>query len=733
MQINSLSDNPKDRVKQSKVASAAKTPPPAPKPSGPRYRYFYSTPTMVTLRMRDLQIPEKARTPNYDSEQFVDLPCADIFGGPAPKIRLARLAELAPDCVTAKDLPDEPVKVCSARLALAYVLTENREVIEEPPAPAMPEFGPPEPKAKTAEPAPGEAESAADDVKAEPDAEKPQATSGEPTVPEKAPPEKITPEKATPGKIAAERVVSAEKETGKKATAEPPPPAAPPVTGKTPEPAPTVKEPASAKSDVPSAPPTTEAQTSEKPPAAGESTASLSEEAKEKAAAPEAHRPAPEPKKPFSLFPLFRRKEPRDNTPSTPAPRSRVEIPPPKRPAPPSASSTPASEKPAPETPPAETKAVKPTIPPPRFEPKTPAVPAASSVSQTPDQPRETRTTPSPENPTATPPVSESPKPPILPTLPVLTPKAAPKLVERIRAAEAAIKKIPPSETAPRDQRKPEAPAQPAPPPAPGAAAPPPPKPETVPAARPEPQPAPQAGGSPPPAAQVAPDTQAKPDVQAPTGVPTQPDVQTVPDAPAPVSPTTETPVPEAEKPAPAPAPTAGPAPETVAAPAELVETEHLAPKDVPPEIVDQDGLQAIFHTEEQLSVPRVLELCGGLPGIHSCVLSHRSDVIAAHNTPDSVDIVSLSAHALEMLNAMRTSSAKMGIGAIPAVTVHSEKGPITFFHRDDLCLLVFHKDRGFVPGVREKLQFVMDELSKAKLPLRLGEGPGKKPPARSK
>jgi predicted regulator of Ras-like GTPase activity (Roadblock/LC7/MglB family) len=108
-------------------------------------------------------------------------------------------------------------------------------------------------------------------------------------------------------------------------------------------------------------------------------------------------------------------------------------------------------------------------------------------------------------------------------------------------------------------------------------------------------------------------------------------------------------------------------------------------------------------------------------------MLSHGSTVIAAHNTPDSVDIVSLSAHALEMLKAMRASSAKMGIGAVPAVTVHSEKGPITFFHQDDLCLLVLHKDRGFVPGVREKLQFVMDELSKAKLPLRLGDGPGKK------
>ncbi len=77
----------------------------------------------------------------------------------------------------------------------------------------------------------------------------------------------------------------------------------------------------------------------------------------------------------------------------------------------------------------------------------------------------------------------------------------------------------------------------------------------------------------------------------------------------------------------------------------------------------------------------------------------HSASVIASHNVPDSIDLVSLSAHALEMLRAMRESSAKMGIGAVPAVTIHSEKGPITFFHQEDLCLLVLHKDVDSSPG----------------------------------
>ncbi|MGA7392453.1 MAG: hypothetical protein WBL40_15585 [Terrimicrobiaceae bacterium] len=147
---------------------------------------------------------------------------------------------------------------------------------------------------------------------------------------------------------------------------------------------------------------------------------------------------------------------------------------------------------------------------------------------------------------------------------------------------------------------------------------------------------------------------------------------------------------------------------------------EHLPKAEPKPaaEIPDQDGLQAIFMTEELLSVNRVVELCGGLPGIRSCVLAHGAAVVASYNVPESIDLVSLSAHALEMLAALRQSAAQMGIGAVPAVTIHSEKGPITFFHQNDLCLLVLHKDRGFVPGVREKLQQVVVQLSRANIAL---------------
>lgn len=155
--------------------------------------------------------------------------------------------------------------------------------------------------------------------------------------------------------------------------------------------------------------------------------------------------------------------------------------------------------------------------------------------------------------------------------------------------------------------------------------------------------------------------------------------------------------------------------------PVRVLHTETMSDRSHDQEITEQGPLQALFLTDEEMTVGRVIELCGGLPGINSCVLAHGSLVVASHNVPEGVDLVSMSAHAAEMLQAMRESSARMGVGTVPAVTLHTEKGVISFFHRDDLTMLVFHKDRGFIPGVREKMAAVLGELTKARLTLPVG------------
>lgn len=136
------------------------------------------------------------------------------------------------------------------------------------------------------------------------------------------------------------------------------------------------------------------------------------------------------------------------------------------------------------------------------------------------------------------------------------------------------------------------------------------------------------------------------------------------------------------------------------------------------PEIPDQHALQALFMTDENLSTVRVVELCGRLPGIQSCVLTSENQVVASHNIPDGLDIVSLSSNAAAMLRAMHDASSGMGIGEIPAVTLHTAKGPLSIFQKEHLAMLVFHGERGFVPGVREKMTAALAELTLTPLAL---------------
>ncbi len=121
----------------------------------------------------------------------------------------------------------------------------------------------------------------------------------------------------------------------------------------------------------------------------------------------------------------------------------------------------------------------------------------------------------------------------------------------------------------------------------------------------------------------------------------------------------------------------------------------------------------------------RVMALAGQLPGLRACVLAHGDQVVCASNTPAEIDLRSLSGQAMTMLSQIRDSSARMGLGAVPAITLHAEHGILSFLHQGELCLLVLHSDRGFVPGVRERLQEMLGHLSLARA---LPGGPSAQP-----
>jgi predicted regulator of Ras-like GTPase activity (Roadblock/LC7/MglB family) len=135
-------------------------------------------------------------------------------------------------------------------------------------------------------------------------------------------------------------------------------------------------------------------------------------------------------------------------------------------------------------------------------------------------------------------------------------------------------------------------------------------------------------------------------------------------------------------------------------------------------QLAEPSALQSLFMTEEKLTLDRVISMAGQLPGMRACVLAHGERVISASNTSAGVDLRTLSGHAMKMLSQIRESSSQMGLGSVPAVTLHADQGIVSFLHDGELCLLVLHADRGFVPGVRERLQEMLGLLVKARLAL---------------
>ncbi len=130
-------------------------------------------------------------------------------------------------------------------------------------------------------------------------------------------------------------------------------------------------------------------------------------------------------------------------------------------------------------------------------------------------------------------------------------------------------------------------------------------------------------------------------------------------------------------------------------------------------EIVGQEALQALLLVDENLTAERVVELCGALPGIRSCVLMRGPAILATHAVPEGLDPEPIGAHAAELFWSVGESSARMGIGIVGSITLFTAgRGAVSLLQDGGLTMIVLHMDRGFAPGVREKLAAVLHELA---------------------
>ena len=83
-----------------------------------------------------------------------------------------------------------------------------------------------------------------------------------------------------------------------------------------------------------------------------------------------------------------------------------------------------------------------------------------------------------------------------------------------------------------------------------------------------------------------------------------------------------------------------------------------------------------------------------------------------AGNFPDG-DAEGFSAMAPPFYKKAARFVAELELGQMLTFTLHTDNGLLSFFMHDNICLSVRHTGRGFMPGVREKLEIVTRELAR--------------------
>jgi hypothetical protein len=121
----------------------------------------------------------------------------------------------------------------------------------------------------------------------------------------------------------------------------------------------------------------------------------------------------------------------------------------------------------------------------------------------------------------------------------------------------------------------------------------------------------------------------------------------------------------------------------------------------------EQAELQRLLMTEEELTLQRVVDLAAALPGLRACVVIRNGGAIASREAPAGMDAVAVARWGVALRH-----GAPEGVRLDPAVTFYTPDGPLSCLEEGEIVLVVFHRDRGFLPGVREKLGEVLRAVS---------------------
>jgi predicted regulator of Ras-like GTPase activity (Roadblock/LC7/MglB family) len=201
-----------------------------------------------------------------------------------------------------------------------------------------------------------------------------------------------------------------------------------------------------------------------------------------------------------------------------------------------------------------------------------------------------------------------------------------------------------------------------------------------------------------------------------------QPEAATAEAEPAPIEaeepsfqlPTLAVPAPEEKEAEPAAAQMEAPKETPLPAPAALPELRDTLLEPSGPPTREQDTeLQTLFMTEDELDAKTVVRLVNQLPGIEGCMVMFSDGLLLAGGLPHLDDPEGFCAMAPTFYQRSLNFTGELALGGLQGLTLYTEHGLLSFFMHEDICLSVSHAGRGFLPGVREKLNIVTRELAR--------------------
>jgi hypothetical protein len=123
----------------------------------------------------------------------------------------------------------------------------------------------------------------------------------------------------------------------------------------------------------------------------------------------------------------------------------------------------------------------------------------------------------------------------------------------------------------------------------------------------------------------------------------------------------------------------------------------------------DEPKLRALFMTDDDLTVGGLVDLCAKLPGITGCELLDDSGLLCSASMPDKLKPTDWIAPAREALARMQGIPSDM-----PSITLHPPSAAVSMWLPAKFSFVVVHDERGFRPGVLEKIDATVAAIVRA-------------------